>query len=46
MDRYHVPSGAKFKLSRIDPDDTGKFSAEDGRETCEAETARARGRCW
>lgn len=44
MDKYIVKPFAKFKLARIDADDTGKFSAEDGREACEAETARLKKR--
>ena len=39
MDKYVVKPGKGLKLSKIDPDDTGKFSAEDGREECEAKTA-------
>jgi PPK2 family polyphosphate:nucleotide phosphotransferase len=44
MDKYLVQPGSKFKLGKIDANDTGKFSAEDGREACEAETARLKKR--
>ncbi len=37
MEKYLV-SGKKWKLSSINPDDTGKFKGEAGRAKCEAKT--------
>ncbi len=40
MEKYLVNPGKNLKLSKFDPDDKGKFTAEDGREECEAKTGQ------
>jgi PPK2 family polyphosphate:nucleotide phosphotransferase len=40
MDKYKIREGSRLKLSKYNPDDTGKFTGENGRADCEAKTAK------
>jgi PPK2 family polyphosphate:nucleotide phosphotransferase len=40
MDKFKISEGSRLKLSKYDPDETGKFGGENGRAECEAKTAK------
>ena len=40
MDKFKIAEGSRLKLSKYDPDETGKFAGENGRAECEAKTAK------
>lgn len=44
MEKYLVQPGKKFRLSRIDSSETGKFTSATGRQDCDVKTAELKGR--